>query len=173
MSRRGEAPTRREATERADKNARDLREGEQNLEKATEDIETVAGTLEDLNLGGTEEGADEAKGHVERAQDIAGEKFDEDDAQVEGVQQEGQEHEEELTERAEDSTADRERLQEGQSQLNSPEGSDEMERGKEVIEGDIEFLEHLRDEVAQDREQTERMQEGLRNRAGSVRRNPR
>ena len=169
MARRRDVPTRREATERADDNAKDLREREEALDKDTEDIETVRDTIEDLDLDGTKEGAEEVDSHMDAAQDIAGETFNEDDAELERVQQEGQEYEQELDERAEGSKADRERVDEGQRRLNAPDRLSEIERAKEAAARDIEFLKNLEGRVAKEREQVERTQESLRNRAGSAR----
>ena len=89
MARRSDAPSRSEITERIDKTREDMQETEQEMDTTVCDIETIRGTLDALEGGGTAEGGDEVESLIESAENETVDVFDGQDADLEQLQQEG------------------------------------------------------------------------------------
>ena len=106
MARRGDVPTRGEVTEKVDHSADDMQEKAEEMDKVVEDIETVRQTLEELDLGGTSDGADEVGQSIEAAEDVTVDVFDREDEEVEQLQQDSSEYEGDLHERSDSVESD-------------------------------------------------------------------
>ena len=96
MARRSDAPSRSEITERIDKTREDMQETEQEMDTTVCDIETIRGTLDALEGGGTAEGGDEVESLIESAENETVDVVDGQDADLEQLQQVGEEYQGEV-----------------------------------------------------------------------------
>jgi len=160
MTRNMEKPTRSEITEQVETDKEKMREKIDALTTAAEDSETVQGTLGGLDLEGvTSDGAAEVLEALEKAESVAGELFDAADRETDESQNEMEHLEGEIQDRADASNSDSERLEEAVGKIERQETSGEVERAREAVAREIEFLEGQREEARRAREENERLQQ--------------
>lgn len=170
MGRRGDVPTRREAGERVDRNQDDMREKEREEELVVSDVETVRGTEDALDFGGTEEGAEALERAMESAEDTTIDVFEEKDGELEGIQGESDEHQQELDERSDVGEADIGKVSDARGRVDTDETNDKLSDAEDAIQEDIEFLDGLAERTREAREESERVQQEHQSRVRSGRR---
>ena len=159
MARRSDAPSRGEITERIDKTREDLQEAEQEMDTTVCDIETIRGTLEGLEGGGTAEGGDEVESLIESAESETVDVFDEQDGDLEQLQQDGEEYQGELQEHSEVAESDLGKLSDASAQIETAVALDEFRGAKESSMRDIDFLEEQRTRSQDATEESDRVQQ--------------
>jgi len=170
MSRKGDTPSRGDIVERVEKHTADMAEKAESLDSIATDAETVRDTLESLDPGGgTSEGVDEVTHCIESAEQVTVEIFDREDAELEEIQGEAEEHEGEIRERTEVSQSDMEKVSDAAGKVELQETSSELDRAREGIADDIEFLDDQSEQARAAREENERLQQDHRARVQSGR----
>jgi hypothetical protein len=155
-------PTRSEITEQISENSEKMHEQIEDLDTAAADSETVQGTLESLDrdsAGGTSDAAAEVQSAIERAQDVATEIFNQEDAELDDIQNEAEQYEGEIQERTEASQSDQERVSDAAGNIDRQETAGELEKARDAIASDIDFLEDQHEQAKSAREETERLQQ--------------
>lgn len=170
MARWSDTPTRSEVTERVGKNHEDLREKGDEMEDSVSDIETVRETLDSLDLSGTAEAAEAVERAVEGAEDVSVSEFEEESSEVGEIQGETEEHESELQERSDTTSADLGKLSDASSRLHSDVANRELIEAKESAVRDVEFLGDQAKRAQEAREESQRLREELDSRATAGRR---
>ena len=164
MARKRDVPSRGEVSERIDKSRDDMREQEEHLETTADDVETIRGTLEELELGGTAEGSDEVEASIEHADDVTVDVFDDHAGELDEVQGESQEHESELQERADVTESDLGKISDASARIETDEAVGELVKAKEGAVKDVEFLAESGDRAREAGEESERIQQELESR---------
>lgn len=170
MARRGDVPTRGEVTEKVDHSADDMQEKAEEMDKVVEDIETVRQTLEELDLGGTSDGADEVGQSIEAAEDVTVDVFDREDEEVEQLQQDSSEYEGDLHERSDSVESDLGKISDASGRIETQETTNELVNAKEAAIHDIEFLSEQAQRADEAREESERVQQDHQSRTHTGRR---
>lgn len=170
MARKGDLGTRGEVTERVDRNANDLQEKADASEKVVEDVETVRETRDEVELGGTADGADEVEQALDTAEDTAVDIFDDRDEEVEQQQEDSEEHEEALREGRETCESDREKIADKGSRIDTAEVAHKQDEVHEATNREIEFLDDYEGREAAAREESEQLQREHQVRAHAGRR---
>ena len=159
MAKIKDVPTRSEVNEKIDISRKEMDEKENDLDKIATDVETVRQTLESLDFGGTAEGAEELEGSIEGAEDVTTDVFDRQDSTLEKIQEDNQEFEGELSERKGTSESDMGKVSEAGARIETNETISELEKAKEAISRDIEFLFEQIDQASDARKKSEDIQE--------------
>ena len=168
MARRGDAPSRREVTEKIDEKRDAMRETEETLETYVGDIETIRRTLESLEGGGTTEGADSVEGHIQEADNVTVDAFDREDEGLERTQAESQEYGGELQERGDSADSDRQRISDAESSLRTDDAAGVLREALDAAQEDVEFLKEQFEQNTRDHEESEQIQQALQSRAHST-----
>lgn len=169
MRRKGDVPSRGEVTEKIEKAAEDMRQKEGDLQKVVSDFETALRTLEGLDFDGTSEGADEVEQSMEGAIDATQGVFEQQDLQLEQIQEESQEYESGIEERQDSSQKDHEKISESRSAVETRETLNELDKAKEGVLQDVEFLKEQAKRALEYIKESERVQQELQNRIQSGR----
>lgn len=140
MSRGSDARPRHEITEQIDHTRDDLQEGAEETGKVVADMETVGETYDSLDRGGTLEGADEVEEAIRSAEDVTVEVFEHKDQEVEQLQEQGQEHGDDLQERSDRVESDIDKILDASGRIETQETRSELGRAEEVDQRDLEFL---------------------------------
>ena len=168
--RRSDVPSRSEVQDRVKKHEDDMREKAEDQEEVVSDAETVQQTLEDLDLGGTAEGADEVEQSIEAAEDVTVEVFEREDEELEQIQGESQEHEQELQERSDATESDLGKVSDASGNITTQETSNELIEAKEAAIHDVEFLDEHEQQAQEARQESDRLQAEQRSRVSAKRR---
>ena len=134
----------------------------EDMDKSVSDVETVRQTLESLDLAGTAEAADAVEQSIQGAEGVSVGEFDEKATELEGIHQEGQEHESELQERSDSTSADLGRISDASGRINSDAANNELVAAKESGVRDMEFLEDNLHQAQDAREESRRLEEEYR-----------
>lgn len=167
---RTDAPRRGEITEKIDQDQDQMSEKTDRLDTVASDSETVAETLDGLDLDGTAEAADQVEAAIERAQDVTGEVFEQEDDDLVEILTEAQEYEDELQDRSDASEADRDKVRDATDQIATEETKRELEQAQAEIDDDLEFLQEQRETARQGREENERLRQESQGRVQGTRR---
>lgn len=160
--------TRNELTDRKDQQTEDMRELRDKLEKKAEDLATVRRLLEELDLdGGTSDGAAEIEESVDRAERVTEEVFDQDDKALDQIHADAEGYQSELTERKETSESNLGRISDVTAPLETQETIDQIREGKEAALRDVDFLQDLLQRAMDALEESENVQNDLRDMRGS------
>ena len=169
MQRKNDVPTRNEVTETVEKHENDISEKVDEMDVIAKDAEIVRETLDNLDFEGTAEGTDEVESSIQRADDVAVERFEEEDEHLEEIQDETEEYEGELQERSDISESDLGKISDASGQIDTQESVNELVDAKEGVLRDIEFLDEHIEQANEAREESDHEQEKLQNRIRSER----
>ena len=156
MPRRSENPSRAEVSETVERYDRDMDEAGDEIEKSVEDTEVERQVLDELDFGGSSEGADEVEGAILDSQEVSVGEFEEGSAALEGIQQEADDNREELEERSERVASDAERIRASSSELHSDAATRELDHAERAAEEDGEFFRSGESEAKEGIEKSER-----------------
>jgi len=170
MARRGDVSTRHEVNEKVDRSKEDLQEKADEADTVVEDIETVRRTLDELDFGGTADGADEVEQSIEEAEDVTVDVFDREDEEVEELQQENEEYEGDLQEHSDTVESDLGKISDASGRIETQETTNELVKAKEASIRDIEFLGEQVERANESRQESERIQQDHQTRAHTGRR---
>jgi len=169
MRRSSKAIGRSEATERLDKHQEDAKEKTDQIEETVSDSETERDVLESIELGGTDEGAEQVEQNIEQAQDASQSEFDEGGRELEEVHEQTQEYEGEMHERSDSAGTDADRVEDGLGKLNSDAAKAQIERARDSLQSDIEFLNDYEQRAQEAREESQRLHEEQQRRVNAAR----
>jgi hypothetical protein len=169
-NRRTDTPRRGEITEKIDEGKDEMAEKTEQLDTVAADSETVAETLDGLDLSGTADATEEIEAAIEKAQDVTHEVFEREEDDLEQVLNARQEFEQELQERTDASEADRDEIAEATGAIATAETKQELEQAQAEIQDDLEFLDEQKDSARQSREENERLRQEYRGRMQGPRR---
>lgn len=158
MSKEGNALRRSEVTETLAKNREGLNEKSDTCEKYVSDIKTIRGTLERLKFAGTDTGADAVEGHIQQAEQVTEDGFEQNDQELEEQQEQVQDHEEELEDHSEQSKEDLDEIAGVEGQLETSDAVQDLKAAKDACLEDIDFLIKGLEEARHDREKSEQVQ---------------
>jgi hypothetical protein len=164
MMRLKDVPNRSEIGEKIEKADKEMEEKGEMLDQIATDLETIRHTLENLDLGGTREGADELEASFENTDQTTTEVFNEKDGELEQVQEENKEYESEIEERKNSSEGDLGKVSEASARINTTESINELLKAKEAGLQEIDFLKDQIDRVREAMSKSDSIQEDLRNR---------
>ena len=162
MARRRSTVGRSEIDQRIRENQEAATAQEEEFEEAVLDSEVVDETRDSLDLGGTDEGADETDQYLAEAQDHAADIAEDRDEQLDQIHDEGKETEAELDERVESNESDQERIAQAEHSITVKETLERVERSLETIREDIAFLEDANERSSRAWEELEQRQQDLR-----------
>ncbi len=145
-------------------NEDDMKAKEGKMERTASDVEIVRETYEELELDGTVEGTDEVEAEIERAEDVTVEVFDQEDADLEIVQESSVEYKNEINERNDSSENDLRKVSLARSKIETQDTITELEKAKEAVLKDIDFLIEKMEAAKEDIEKSEESQESLNQR---------
>lgn len=148
-------PTRQEISDKRDAHSETMREIREKLERDARDITTVRTLDEELILdGATEEGTQEIKDSVDRAEGAAEGQFDEDDVQLEEAHQDTEDFRSDITERRDVSEENRERITDITDSLEIKEAIERIQEAKEGVLRELEFLEDIEKQALESLEES-------------------
>ena len=113
---------------------------ENDLDKIATDVETIRQTLEKLDFGGTQEGAEQIERAIESAENVTEQEFEREDANLEKIQDENKEFEGELGNRRGISESDLGKVSDAGARINTKQTINELVKAKEAAMRDIDFL---------------------------------
>jgi hypothetical protein len=167
--RRSDAPARCEVESTVEGHRTDMQEKADEIEETVLDVETEGKTLDEIELSGTAEGADEVEQNIESAQDVSVGEFEEESQELEDIHEQTEEYEGELHERADTTTEDAGKIAEASGQIHSDAPKSELDAARKSAEQDVEFLTG-HEEAAQDaRQESQQLQDDHRNRVDTAR----
>jgi len=169
MRRRQGAISRTEVSDTLEQHRDDAQEKTDQIEETVYDTETERQVLEGLELSGTAEGGEQVEMDIEQAQDASLSEFEAESGELEQIHAETQEFQEDMHERSDASSADVERVADGVNQLNRDSAKSQLERAKDSIQEDIDFLDDYERRGQEAREESERINEEQRSRIESAR----
>jgi len=164
MARRKDVPTRHELTDQGQEHDKGMEIKEIDLDKIASDVETVRGTLENLDFGGTSEGTEEVEKSIEAAEDVTVQEFDREDEELEQVQSESQEFENGLQDHRGSSESDMGKITDAAGKIETKETLNQLETAKEAALRDMEFLSEQIERARSARERSNAAQEKLQSR---------
>ena len=159
MAKRKDVSSRREVTEDVETRSRDMEEKEVDLDKIASDVETVRQTLERLDFGGTQEGAEQLEKTMERAEGETEKVFDNEDTNLEEIQVDSGEYEEGLEDRQSSSESDLGKISDASADIETRETLNQLVQAKEATLRDIDFLAEQIDRARSAREKSDIIQE--------------
>ena len=165
MERRRSGRARSEITDRTDQDAQDMEEQEELLGETVGDIETVRGTLDSLNLGGTAEGSASVEEAIQGAKDGAVELYETQDAELESAHESSESSEAEVEEQADAVEEDLDRIGDAEHLVETSVARDGLDRASDVSNEDRDFLIEQQERARSVREASERAQQEFRRRA--------
>lgn len=164
MMRLKDMPNRSEIEGKIEKADSEMEEKGEMLDKIATDLETIRHTLENLDLGGTREGADELEASFENTDRTTTDIFNEKDGELEQVQEENKEYESEIEERQNSSESDLGKISEATARINTSESINELLKAKEAGLQEIDFLKDQIDRVREAMSRSDSIQEDLKSR---------
>lgn len=133
-------PRRPEIKEKIHQHKSDMESREVNLDRIASDVETVRETLEELEFDGTVEGTEEIETEIENAEDVTVEIFEEEDDTLDLIQEDASEYEDEMSDRSDSSENDLKKVSMARAKIETKETVAELQKAKEAVVRDIEFL---------------------------------
>jgi len=167
MKRHGDVSSRSEITEQVERTTSEMDEKEADLDKIASDVETVRETLDNLDLEGTQECAEELETAFNETEDVTVEEFDSEDESLEQIQDESQEHEGKIEGHRDSSESDLGKVSDASSRIELKVAQNELVKAKEAALRDIEFLAEQIDQAREAREKSDEIQSQLRARVQS------
>jgi hypothetical protein len=164
MARHKDVPTRHELSDQIQEHDNGMETKEIDLDKIASDVETVRGTLENLDFSGTSEGAEEVERSIEAAEDVTVQEFDKEDEELEQLQSESQEFEDGIQDRRESSESDIGKITDAAVKIETKETVNQLEKAKEAALRDMEFLSEQIERARSAREKSNAAQEKLQSR---------
>ncbi|MBM3334356.1 hypothetical protein FJY63_06820 [Candidatus Sumerlaeota bacterium] len=122
-----------------DTNRTSMNENGERLEIDVKNIEITRETLDQLE-GGTEEGVNEVRGHIETAEHVTEDIFEEDGDDLEEIHDKADEFENDLQDTSGTVEKDLERISDAISSVETRETQEELERAKDSASEDKDFL---------------------------------
>jgi len=171
MAKRKDVSTRHEVTEKIEVGKSDMQEKETHLDKIASDVETVRQTLESLDLSGTAEGSEEIESSIKGAEDVTETEFDKEDEALDRIQSDSQEFEKGLQDRRGESESDLGKVSDASGKIETRETIRELEKTKEAILRDIDFLAKQISRASDARQKSEDIQEKHKTRVHNGKRN--
>jgi len=168
MANRGSRIRRSEVTERVERHKNEINEQADHVEENVEDTETVRETIDNLK-GGTEEGFDESKQHVESARDTSVHEFERNSDKLEGLQESSKEFEGELHEHSDTVALDTERISDASRKIHSDRAMREVNAARDSSERDKELLDEHEDRAREFREESQRIHDEYKGRVNAAR----
>lgn len=159
MARRKDTPTRHEVTEKIDVDQKDMQEKEVDLDKIASDVETVRKTLGSLDFRGTAEGSEEIERSIEGAEEVTKTEFGKEDETLDRIQADNQEFEKGLQDRRGASESDMGKVSDASGKIETKETTRELEKAKEAVRRDINFLGGQISRASDARKKSEAIQE--------------
>jgi len=138
--RRSDTPARNDVTAEVERHRTEMQEQAEVAETKVADLEAERQTLDELDRGGTSDGADEADQSIEQARDASGAEFEQESEVLDQQHAEAEEYEQELDQRGETASADRERIAGGRDQVRSDAAGSELAAAEEAAQRDTDFL---------------------------------
>jgi hypothetical protein len=140
----------------------DMSKSESDLEIFAKDIEVIKNTLKKMDFGGTNEGFDEINQHIEIAEDITKDAFDEKDDLLEQKQGDSDEFKNDLSGKNELSEKNLNKVSDVKSEIKTKDTMNELEKAKQAVLKDINFLSDQIDRASRERERSDIIQQQLR-----------
>jgi len=166
---RGDACSRTEVESTVEGHKEAMDEKGEEIEKTVCDVEVEKQTLDDLELGGTQEGADTVEQSIESAQDTSVGEFDEQSGELEQVHGEVEEYEGELNERSDTTSSDMDKISEASGQINSDAPKGEMDAARDAAQEDIDFLDGMEQSDQEARAESQNLHNEHEGRGNSAR----
>lgn len=151
-----------EIKEKFDTLKTDMSKSESDLEIFANDVEVIKNTLKKMDFGSTTEGSDEINQHIETAEDITKEAFHKEDDILEQKQGESGEFENDLSGRNEFSENNLNDVENTKTEIKTKETMNELDKAKQAVLKDINFLSEQIDRARKDREHSEHIQDTLK-----------
>lgn len=164
MARRKDVPTRHELTDQGQEHDRGMEAKEIDLDKIASDVETVRGTLDNLDFGGTSEGTEEVERSIEAAEDVTVQEFDKEDEELEQLQSDSQEFEDGVQDRRGSSESDIGKITDAAGKIETKETLNQLEKAREAVLRDIEFLSEQIEHARSAREKSNAARQKLQSR---------
>ena len=133
-------------------------EYEKALDTLSRDVSTIRKTLDSLTRIGTAEGVDSTDRFIHGARDITTRHFDDEDRELDRTQRESSDREHDLDRRSEGGEADRERIKDAGSQVDTRDAQADLTKAEQEAIRDIEFLKQQLTKAEEARERSEEMQ---------------
>ena len=150
-----------EIKEKFDTLKTDMSKSESDLEIFAKDIEVIKNTLKKMDFGSTNEGYDEINQHIETAEDITKEAFKNEDDILEQRQGESGEFENDLSGKNELSETNLDKVSDVQSEIKTKSTLDELNKAKQAVLKDMNFLSDQIDRARRERERSDTIQKQL------------
>jgi len=154
MKERRDTRTRNEVTDTVDKGQEEMKERAEDLEQVSSDVETVRRTLDELDLAGTTEGADQVTESIHEAEEVTKEEFDRQDNELEQVEEQSHEFESELQEGRDSTYTDLGKISDAGAQIKTDQTQNELNEAKAMAQADIEFLQEHVKRASESREES-------------------
>ena len=159
MARLKDTPTRAEIEGKIEKTNNEMEEKGEALDTIASDIETIRHTLENLDMGGTKEGAEKLETSFENTEKITTEVFEGKDDELERVQQENNDFEHEIEGRRGSSETDLGKVSDASARIETNESINELLKAKEAGLEEIDYLKNQIERVREAMEKSESTQE--------------
>jgi hypothetical protein len=164
----GKNPERSQITDDLEERDQQISEKHEELEIPASDVELENETLRDLE-GGTLEGLSAAQQEIRNAQGVSAGEFDERGSELEQIRSEGQDFEGEMQQQADATLADRGKVADAATRIHSDAASGELKEAEQALDEDKQFLEEQEKCSAQAREESQRLQEEMKQRVDNAR----
>ena len=166
---RGETCSRTEVESTVEGHKEVMDEKGEEIEKTVCDVEVERQTLDDLELGGTTEGADAVEQSIESAQETSVGEFEEQSGDLEQVHGEAEEYEGELHERSDASSSDMDKISEATGQINSDVPKAELDAARDAAQEDVDFLDEMEQNDQEARAESQRLHDEHEGRVNTAR----
>lgn len=167
--RRSDTPTCSDVTAEVERHRTEMQEQAEVAETKVADLEVERQTLEELDRGGTSDGADEADQSIEQARDTSGAEFDQESEILDQQHAEAEEYEQELDQRGETASGDREKIAGGRDQVSSDAAGGELAAAEDAAQRDIDFLAESEQNAEESRRESVERHNDHVQRAGAAR----
>lgn len=164
MRKRSDLSSRGEINDNIDKHREDMSVKEDELEIVASDTETVRSTLENLDFGGTEEGADAVESAIEQAEHVTVDIFEQKDSDLEVIQSDTEGYKDELQGHSETAESDLGKISDAGSQVQTGETIEKLADARDNVTEDRDFLNDQVDRAREAREESEQRQQELESR---------
>lgn len=166
MRRTTDLKKRSDIVEKVDTLKTDITKSESDLEIFAKDVEVIKNTLKKMDFGTTNEGFDEVNHHIETAEDITKEAFRKEDDILEQKQGDSVEFENDLSGKNELSETNLDKVSDVQSEIKSKETLNELNKAKQAVLKDINFLSEIIERAREKRERSNVIQNRLQSMIG-------
>ena len=166
MRRTTDLKKRSDIVEKVDTLKTDITKSESDLEIFAKDVEVIKNTLKKMDFGTTNEGFDEVNHHIETAEDITKEAFRKEDDILEQKQGDSVEFENDLSGKNELSETNLDKVSDVQSEIKTKETLNELNKAKQAVLKEINFLSELIERAREKREGSNVIQNRLQSMIG-------